>query len=159
MNHSDINRIVAEQFNTTPEELMNARGYAGSYPRCAAMLICHELLHASTLKLKEWYGKRQHTTPLRALITARNRIQCDKDFRIRYNAALLLVKALQTQENDKKQSKKVYNLNHRVKQKGFNASTRSHTIQCTADKLDQLNGKQLGKLLNDHHYVIQLQLL
>ena len=159
MDYKKINKIVAAQFNITPHELMNVRGYAGSYPRCAAMLICHEVLKASTLKLRDWYQKKDHTTPMRALTTAHNRLQLDKDFRMRYQAALFEVKASIVAEKEKKKQKQVYNLNHRVKLKGIDVSTRTHTVRCTEAHLAELKGKQLAKLIHNHNYVIQLQLL
>ena len=159
MTHLEINIIVARHFGTTPDDLMHSQKYVGSYPRCAAMLICKEVLKASTIKLSKWYGKHQHTTPLRALRTAHNRLEIDKAFRIIYKAALLEVQATYNAELEKKTIKQIYNLNHRVREKGISVRTRSRTLSCTEDQLLDLNDTQLKKLLDNHHYAIQLSIL
>lgn len=159
MTHLDINLIVARHFGTTPDELMYSQKYTGSYPRCAAMLICHEVLKASTLKLRTWYHKNQHTTPMRALRVAHNRIDTDKCFRRLYKASLLEVQTAYNLEIEKKTIKQIYNLNHRVREKGIVVRTRSRTLSCTEEQLNDVKDNQLKKLLDNHHYAIQLSIL
>ena len=156
MNFAQINLIVAGHFDTTPNQLMyDQRNDA----RKAAMLICNEVLKASTIKLARWYGKHQHTTPMRTLRVARNLIETDKTFRTRYKSALLQVQLQYNAELEKKTIKQVYNLNYRVREKGLSVSTRTRTLSITEQQLNTIEGTQVKKLLNQHHYVIQLSLL
>lgn len=160
MTHLDINLIVARHFGTTPEELMHSVKYpTGSFPRGVAMLICAGILKASTIKLAKWYGKRQHTTPLSSMVTARNLIETDKAFRKKYKAALLEVQAAYNAEIEKKTIKQIYNLNHRVRKKGISVRTRSRTLSITEAQLNGIEDTQLKKLLDTHHYAIQLSIL
>lgn len=160
MNFHDINRIVAKHFITTEEDVMSSKIYnTGAHPRAAAMLICNDLLKASTLKLKNWYNKSNHTTPMRAMSTARNLINTDKVFRAKYRAALLECKILLEDEAEKKIIKQVYNLNHRVRKKGILVRTRSRTLSCTEMQLNELKDVQLDKLLTKHNYAIQLSII
>jgi hypothetical protein len=159
MTYLDINAIVARHFGTTPNEIMYSQKYVGSYPRCAAMLICQQVLKASTLKLSAWYNKHQHTTPMRAIRTAHNRIEIDKDFRSMYKRSLIEVQMIYNAELEKKNTKQIYNLNHRVREKGIVVRTRSRTLSCSEAQLNSLNDSQLKKLLDTHHYAIQLSLI
>ena len=170
MTHLDINIIVARHFGSTVEDIMHSQKYSGAIPRCAAMLICKVVLNAGTPKLKQWYGKHQHTTPLRALRMANNRLLTEDAFRKNYEASLLEVQsrykiylmeqqALLNARSEKKTIKQIYNLNHRVREKGISVRTRSRTLSCSEQQLKELNDSQLRKLLNDHKYAIQLSIL
>ena len=156
MTYLDINTIVARHFLTTTDKLMQARI---SDARSAANLICHEVLNASTIKLASWYNKRQHTTPMRAMRTAKGLIETNTTFRLLYKAASMEVQAAYNAEIEKKHIKQIYNLNYRVRQKGMSVRTSSRTLSINADQLNEIEGTQLKKLLNKHHYVIQLSII
>lgn len=160
MTYLDVTIIVARHFDTTPDDVMYSTTYnKGTYPRAAAMLICHEVLKASTIKLAKWYSKHQHTTPLRAMNTARNLIKTDRDFRAKFKAALYDVQIENLAMLEKKTIKQVYNLNYRVREKGIVVRTRSRTVSCSVEALEELKDSQLQKLLNTHKYVIQLSII
>lgn len=157
MTYLDINNIVARHFNTTPEKLMTARMCDA---RSAACLICHEVLKASTIKLAIWYNKHQHTTPMRAIRTARALIDTNITFRILYKAALMEVQIEYNAEAEKKEIKQVYNLNYRVREKGIVVRTKSRTLSVNEEKFRDIQDDiQLNKLLDKHHYVIQLSIV
>jgi len=182
MTYLEINAIVARHFGISTDDLVQSRKYAtGASSRAAAMLICHEVLKASTIKLAKWYGKHQHTTPLRALRICRNLIITDEVYKSNYTAAFeecvkqhhedqikeaamkklqqMYEASLQHQEAEKKNIKQIYNLNHRVRKKGISVRTRSRTLSCSEEQLNEINDTQLSKLLNEHHYAIQLSIL
>ena len=159
MIYEDINTIVARHFDTTPYLLMHSFKEHDCDARAAAFLICHLVLDASTLKLARWYGKRQHTTPMRAMRTAGNLVDTNKEFRSKYKASLFEVQATINAETEKKVIKQIYNLNHRVRKKGIVVCTRSRTLSITEAQLKDINDPQLTKLLTNHHYTIQLSIL
>jgi len=76
-----------------------------------------------------------------------------------YKAALLEVQSMYNADIEKKNIKQIYNLNHRVREKGISVRTRSRTLSCTEDQVNQIKDSQLKKLLENHHYAIQLLLL
>lgn len=156
MTYLEINIIVARHFGTTTEKLMHARF---SDARSAANLICHELLQASTLKLAVWYNKRQHTTPMRAIRTAKGLIETNATFRMAYQAARLEVELAYKHEIVKKHIKQIYNLNYRVRKKGMSVRTGSRTLSCNYEQYNDIQDSQLKKLLNKHHYAIQLSII
>jgi hypothetical protein len=157
MTYLEINDIVARHFGINTGELMTVRFCDA---RSAANLICVEVLKASTIKLAKWYGKNQHTTPMRAVRSARNLVETDKVFRLIYKAALMEVQYTYNAEISKKTIKQIYNLNHRVREKGIIVRTRSRTLSISADHLDDISAdSQLKKLLDKHHYAIQLSII
>ncbi len=159
MTHRDINIIVARHFGTTADLLVSSMKDPDCDARAAAYLICHQALGASTIKLAKWYGKHQHTTPMRVMRTANNLIDTDKKFRGKFKSALLEVQSTIHAEIEKKTIKQIYNLNHRVREKGIVVRTRSRTLSCTEEQLNDANDLQLRKLLTNHHYTIQLSIL
>ncbi len=159
MTHLDVNKIVARHFGTTPELLMHSMKDVDANARIFAYLVCQEVLKTSSNKLAKLYGKHQHTTPMRALRTAKGLIETNSVFRMMYKAALLEVQAAYNAEIEKKTIKQIYNLNHRVREKGISVRTRSRTLSCTEGQLNDLNDSQLKKLLDTHHYAIQLSIL
>ena len=130
-----------------------------SNARIFAYLICHEVLGTSSNRLAKLYGKHQHTTPMRGLHTAKGLMETNPMFHRMYKSALMEVQAVYNAELEKKTIKQIYNLNHRVREKGISVRTRSRTLSCTEDQLNDLNDSQLKKLLDNHHYAIQLSIL
>jgi len=170
MTHLDINIIVASHFGISTKELMHSGKYSGSYPRYAAMLICNQVLKASTIKLALWYNKHQHTTPMRSLRGAHHLLKTDPAFEANYQASLTEVlkrikieKALEQATNitelEKKTIKQIYNLNHRVREKGIVVRTRSRTLSINETQLSEIQDSQLKKLLDKHNYAIQLSII
>ncbi len=159
MKHTDINIIVARHFGTTPELLMHSMKDVDSNARIFAYLICQEVLHTSSNRLAKLYGKHQHTTPMRGLITAKGLVETNKTIRLMYKAALLEVQSAYNAEIEKKTIKQIYNLNHRVREKGISVRTRSRSLSINESQISEIQDTQLKKLLDTHHYAIQFTII
>ena len=170
MTHLDINIIVARHFGTTPELLVHSFKDVDANARIFAYLLCHEVLQISSNKLARIYGKHQHTTPMRGLRTAKGLIETNETLRNMYKAALVEAQAmyklsvLQDKAKlnallEKKNIKQIYNLNHRVREKGISVRTRSRTLSINESQLTEIQDTQLKKLLENHNYAIQFKLL
>lgn len=159
MTFLDINIIVARHFGTTPELLMTSMKDVDANARIFAYLIGHEVLKISSNRLAKLYGKHQHTTPMRGLHTAKGLVETNPMFHRMYKSALMECQAFYNAELEKKTIKQIYNLNHRVREKGISVRTRSRTLSCTEDEFFEMKDTQLKKLLDTHHYAIQLSIL
>lgn len=159
MTHLDVNIIVARHFGTTPELLISSMKDVDSNARIFAYLICHEVLKTSSNRLAKLYGKHQHTTPMRGLHTAKGLIETNPMFHMMYKSALMEVQAAYNAELEKKTIKQIYNLNHRVREKGISVRTRSRTLSINESQISEIQDTQLKKLLDKHHYAIQFTLL
>ena len=170
MNYLDINIIVARHFGTTPELLMCSMKDIDANARLFAYLLCQEVLKLSSNKLAKLYGKHQHTTPMRGLLTAKNLLDTNPIEAKKYYAALAEAQAMYKlwlmQEKatlnamlEQKQLKQIYNLNHRVREKGISVRTRSRTLSINESQLTEIQDTQLKKLLENHNYAIQFSIL
>lgn len=159
MTHKEINTIIARHFGTTPELLMHSMKDVDSNARIFAYLICHEVLGTSSNRLAKLYGKHQHTTPMRGIHTAKGLAETNQTLRKMYKAALLEVQSAYQAEIEKKTIKQIYNLNHRVREKGISVRTRSRTLSISENDLSGIQDTQLKKLLDKHHYAIQFTII
>lgn len=57
------------------------------FARMLAMLLCNELLRHNWNRLKKNYGKKSHTTTRHAVLTARNMLSNNIEFREKYQTA------------------------------------------------------------------------
>lgn len=123
------------------------------FARMLAMLLCNELLHHNWNRLKKNYSKKSHTTTRHAVLTARNLLSNNIEFREKYqtakNECLLLVPL-------NRQNQRRYNMHFKLRSNNFyvNASTRSVSvteIQAASIK----NNKQLMRQLSRHNYSVQ----
>jgi DNA-binding transcriptional ArsR family regulator len=157
MTYHDIDRIVARHFNVTVCELRSkSLKERIVLARDASMLLCHEILKASSNRLCRWYDKRSHSTTLRALKVAGNMRDTDKLYRARIVAADQDCREFFTRWPDRKQR---FNLHYRVRAKGMILNTKTKTVSITEDQARILEDGQLKKLLIKHNYAIQYSIL
>jgi hypothetical protein len=117
------------------------------------------VLGTSSNRLAKLYGKNQHTTPMRGLVTAKGLVETNKTLRLMYKSAMHEVQSAYNAEIEKKTIKQIYNLNHRVREKGISVRTRSRTLSISENDLIDIKDTQLKKLLDKHHYAIQFTII
>ncbi|MEI6061163.1 MAG: hypothetical protein WCR72_10665 [Bacteroidota bacterium] len=159
MTYQDINNIVARHFGTTPDLLYSSPKEVDTIARAAAIHICRIVFKASYLKLMKWYCHKQHTTSMHSVVVAQNLFATNKQFRRKFNSALLESKSAYELEFAKKLKKQMYNLNYSLRKKGIVVSSRTRTVSISEADLKELENCQLYKLIHAHKYRIQFSIV
>jgi len=157
MTHKEIDKIICRHFGTTIKAI-HSKSHAeeSTLPRCAAMLLCREVLAYKYYRIQEAYNKRSHATISNALKTARNMIATDLIFRACYNVAHREAMELLPQLTKAKQR---YNLHYRLREKKVNIITKHKTVSILPDQEAVIRELQLSRLLSKHNYSIQYAIL
>lgn len=157
MTHKDIDLIICRHFRTTISAIHStSHAEKSTFPRCAAMLICREVLGYKYARIQASYDKQSHSTINNALKTARNMIDTSAEFREKYkhahDEAIYLLPLL-------KNHKQRYNLHYRLRQKKVKVNTKSKTVSILPDQEAIIRELQLSRLLSKHNYSIQYSIL
>ena len=123
--------------------------------RNLAMLKCKEHFKLSDRKLCKIYGKSSRSTIMNAIKNAKNLIETDAQARDR----ALRIENLIQERKIELETKRLYNLHYRIRQKGFHLDTQSKTVSIRPDQEDILRKGQLLKLIKEHGYNVQYAII
>jgi len=148
-----INKIVAKEFNITPQRIMGiSTRQQVATPRNVAMLMCQRYLGWSSLVIQYYFKKKSHTTILSNLKRAKNLIDTDKSLNLKVQA---IEKELSEKIESNRIDKQRYNLHHRLREKELRVNTQHKTVSLSPDEEEKIKSGQLLKLLQTHHYSVQ----
>jgi len=152
-----IDQIVCDIYGITLEKM-----YSKSHKRLisdarkTAMYYRHFYLKESSLKLARAFGKKTHTTILFALKNCRDWSKTSPEFRDKFERIGSWIEIQIQTENHFRTIKQRYNMNYRMRRKGFNINYKSRTLILPAgmdiEKNQQTRLSHLG-------YAIQFSLL
>jgi hypothetical protein len=152
----DIDNIIYTIFHVSPEKLHSLYGTANERDlRNLAMYKCREYLNWSYTRISKYYGRKGHNTAMNNVTSAKNLIETDKSFRQKNDMldSWLIYKGLL------KKKKEQYNLNYRLRKKGFTVDYQSRTIDLPfPHNLQKMEVLKKSDLIKKNKYSVQLSL-